>query len=128
MSQFIPIIVALIMNGLDLITGMVGAIKNKNLISSKMRDGLFKKLAFIFCYFLSWLVDNYGEAVGFMISIKILPVVILYVCATELVSILENIEKINPNLANSKITDLIKNSVKTKVDTDVKEVEENDKE
>lgn len=128
MTQFIPIIVALIMNGLDLITGMVAAIKNKNLISSKMRDGLFKKLAFIFCYFLSWLVDNYGEAVGFTIAIKILPVVILYVCATELVSILENIEKINPNLANSKITDLIKNSIKTKIETDVKEVEENDKE
>ena len=128
MSQFIPIIVALIMNGLDLITGMIGAIKNKNLISSKMRDGLFKKLAFVFCYFLSWLVDNYGEAVGFTIAIKILPVVILYVCATELVSIIENLEKINPNLANSQITDFIKNSVKTKGGANMKEVEGNDKE
>lgn len=128
MSQFMPIIVALIMNGLDLITGMIAAIKNKNLISSKMRDGLFKKLAFIFCYFLSWLVDNYGSAVGFTIAIKILPVVILYVCATELVSIIENIEKINPSLANSKITDLLKNSVKNKVGTEAKEGEENDKE
>lgn len=43
------ILVALVFNGLDLITGIVGAIRDGEQIkSSKLRDGLFKKLVLSF--------------------------------------------------------------------------------
>ena len=52
------ILVALVFNGLDLITGIVGAIRDGEQIkSSKLRDGLFKKVGFVFCYALGVFVD-----------------------------------------------------------------------
>lgn len=106
MEQFYPIIVALVFNALDLITGIITAVKNKNIQSAKLRDGLFKKVGFMLCYFVAWLVDTQGTRIGFQIGISILPAIILYVCATELVSILENICKINPDILPEKLMEL----------------------
>lgn len=106
MAHFSPIILALIFNLFDLISGVVCAVKNKNLESSKLRDGLFKKVGFIMCYFLAWLVDDNGSLIGFNLSVKILPVIIFYVCSTEIVSIIENICKINTDLVPSKLINM----------------------
>lgn len=106
MNAFYPIIIALIFNGVDLITGIISAIKNKEIKSSKLRDGLFKKVGFLLCYFVAWLVDTYGKYVGFQLGVSILPIIILYVCTTELVSIIENICKINPDLVPDKLMNL----------------------
>lgn len=106
MSQFYPIIIALIFNGLDLVTGIISAIKDKDIQSAKLRDGLFKKVGFMLCYFVAWLVDTEGELIGFKFGVKMLPVIILYVCTTELVSILENISKINPDILPEKLMEL----------------------
>ena len=106
MSQFYPIIIALIFNGLDLVTGIISAIKDKDIQSAKLRDGLFKKVGFMLCYFVAWLVDTEGELIGFKFGVEILPIIILYVCTTELVSILENISKINPDILPEKLMEL----------------------
>lgn len=106
MRQFYPIIVALVFNALDIISGVIAGVKNKQIQSSKLRDGLFKKVGFIFCYVLAWLVDTQGSMIGFNLSVSILPIIILYVCTTELVSIIENICKINPDLLPSKLLDM----------------------
>lgn len=106
MTQFYPIIIALIFNGLDLVTGIISAIKDKDIQSAKLRDGLFKKVGFMLCYFVAWLVDTEGEFIGFKFGVKMLPVIILYVCTTELVSILENISKINPDILPEKLMEL----------------------
>lgn len=100
------VIVAIIFNALDLVTGITVAIRSKDIQSSKLRDGLFKKAAFILCYFLAWLIDVYGSTVGFSIGVPVLPVIVLYVVTTELVSIIENITKINPDLVNSKLLEM----------------------
>ena len=106
MEQAYPVIVALIFNALDLVTGLVSAIKSKDIQSSKLRDGLFKKVGFIFCYFVAWLVDTQGYVIGFQLGVTILPIIILYVCTTELVSILENISKINSDILPEKLMEL----------------------
>lgn len=106
MENLYPIFVALGFNALDVVTGIVSAIKNKDIKSTKLRDGLFKKVGFIFCYFTAWLVDGYGDVIGFKLGVAILPVIILYVCTTELVSTLENISKINPDLLPAKLMEL----------------------
>lgn len=106
MEQFYPIIVALIFNALDLITGIISALKEKDIQSAKLRDGLFKKVGFIMCYLMAWLVDKEGAMIGLQIGVKILPVIILYACTTELVSILENISKINPDILPEKLMEM----------------------
>lgn len=106
MEHLYPIVIALVFNGLDLLTGIITAIKNKNIKSSKLRDGLFKKVGFLICYFLALMVDTEGSLIGFQIGTPILPIVILYACTTELVSILENISKINPDLLPEKLMEM----------------------
>ena len=95
--------IALVFNAVDIVTGVISALKNKDIESNKLRDGLFKKVGFIICYFVAWLVDTQGDIIGFHIDVSILPILIIYVCTTELVSILENICKINPDLLPDKL-------------------------
>lgn len=97
---------ALIFHIIDIVSGLIGAIKNHDLRSDKMRDGMFKKVGFIFCYLVAIVIDKYGNYVGINLSFSILPVIIAYAVATELVSILENITKINPDLKIGKLKDL----------------------
>lgn len=102
------ILVALIFNGLDLITGIVGAIKdNEQIKSSKLRDGLFKKVGFIFCYTLS-IAINYAESyLNLPFGVDLVPVICTYAIITEVVSIVENISKINPDILPEKLKKLI---------------------
>lgn len=102
------ILVALIFNGLDLITGIVGAIRNGEQIKSKkLRDGLFKKVGFIFCYTLGISI-NYAETfLALPFGVDLVPVICTYAIITEVVSIIENISKINPDILPEKIKDLI---------------------
>lgn len=104
--SFEPVIVALCFNALDLLTGFIAAVKNKEIQSSKLRDGMFKKIGFFICYFLAWMVDSEGEVIGFSFGVDILPIIILYVCTTELVSVLENVSKINSDLLPDKLLEL----------------------
>lgn len=105
MNTYYSIVIALIFNALDLLTGIVASVKNKEVKSSKLRDGLFKKVGFMFCYFIGWLVDTEGYRVGFNIT-NVLPIIILYSCTTELVSIIENICKINPDILPEKLLEI----------------------
>ena len=106
LEQFYPIMIALVFNAIDIITGVISALKNKDVESNKLRDGLFKKVGFIICYFVAWLVDTQGDVIGFHIDVNILPILIIYVCTTELVSILENVCKINPDLLPEKLMNI----------------------
>lgn len=86
--------VALLFNLTDLVTGLIATVKAKDLQSSKLRDGIFKKIGFLICYFLALMIDTYGSEVGFALEVKILPIVLGFVCLTEVISIIENISKI----------------------------------
>lgn len=88
------IAVALIFNATDLATGIISAIKEHDLQSSKLRDGIFKKVGFLICYFLALMIDTYGFEVGFNLNVELLPVVLGFVCLTETVSVIENLAKI----------------------------------
>lgn len=107
MTAIYSVICALVFNVLDILSGLIAAIKNKNLESGKLRDGLFKKVGFIFCYFMAWLLDAHGTEIGFSIGVSVLPIIILYVCTTEIVSITENISKINPDIVPEKLLEML---------------------
>ena len=88
------IAVALVFNATDLVTGIISALKEHNLQSSKLRDGIFKKIGFLICYFLALMIDLYGSEVGFNLNVELLPVVLCFVCLTETISVIENLSKI----------------------------------
>lgn len=102
------ILVALVFNGLDLVTGIVGAIRyGEKIKSSKLRDGLFKKVGFIFCYTLG-ITINYAESyLTIPFGVDLVPVICSYAIITEVISIIENISKINPDILPDKLKTLI---------------------
>lgn len=105
-EYFIMILVALSFNVLDLITGFISAVYNKKIMSSKLRDGLFKKVGFIICYILGFMVDTEGQLIGLNIGVKILPIIILGSVLTEIASLVENIAKINSKAIPDKIKEI----------------------
>ena len=102
------ILIALVFNGLDLVTGIIGAIRGGEQIkSSKLRDGLFKKVGFIFCYTLG-IAINYAESyLTLPYRVDLVLVICTYAIITEVVSIIENISKINPDILSEKLKKLI---------------------
>ena len=106
MTALWQIIIAIVFHVVDLVTGLVGAVRNRNVSSSKMRDGLFKKAGFIFCYVVAFLIDTEGPLIGLNLSVAVLPIIVLYAVTTEIVSIIENISKINPDLLPDKLLKL----------------------
>ncbi|MCM1219524.1 MAG: phage holin family protein [Lachnospiraceae bacterium] len=102
------ILFALTFNMTDIISGLLVALKNKKIVSSKLRDGLFKKSGFILCYFMGFMIDNFGIQVGLELGVRILPVLVLYSTITEIVSILENVTELNPSLTKMKLMQLFK--------------------
>lgn len=102
------ILVALIFNGMDLLTGIVGALRNGEQIkSNKLRDGLFKKVGFVFCYALG-IAINYAETyLTLPFGVDLVPVICTYAIITEVVSIIENISKINDEILPEKLKSLI---------------------
>ena len=102
------ILVALVFNGLDLVTGIVGALREGEQIKSKkLRDGLFKKVGFIFCYALG-IAINYAESyLTLPFGVDLVPVICTYAIITEVVSIIENISKINSDILPDKLKELI---------------------
>lgn len=106
MEIFYPVIIALVFHAMDFLTGLVGAFRNKCLESSKMRDGLFKKIGYVMCYVLAYLIDVYGPLVGIELGVSILPIITAYAVLTECISIIENISTINPDLLPEKLMEL----------------------
>ena len=108
MEGMYPVFVALGFNLIDLISGIFTAVKNKDVQSSKLRDGLFKKIGFILCYAVAFGLDKYGNYIGFDISVKTLPIVTSYAVITEIVSIIENIHSLNPEILPEKLLSIFK--------------------
>lgn len=106
MDSLYLVLTALAFNCVDMISGLISAIKNKEVQSTKLRDGLFKKVGFLFCYLLAYMIDASGTFIGFDIGVTLLPIIVAYVVLTEIVSIIENIAAINPDLLPDKLLSL----------------------
>lgn len=101
------IIACLVMMVFDIITGFMAAWKNKDIQSTKIREGLIHKGTLILLIILAWLCELFVMHVpdlGITIPLVIPACVIIF--AMELVSITENAAEINPELKDSKLLQL----------------------
>lgn len=99
--------ICLCFNGFDFITGLIAGLRTEGLKSSKLRDGLFKKVGFIACYALAYLLEYAQGYIDIGINVNLLPIICGYVILTETVSIIENINKINPDIVQDKLKSLL---------------------
>ena len=93
----------------DYISGLIKAIKNKELDSTKMRLGLWHKAGFIGAMAL-------GYGCQLAVNYDLLPSsfnavfggVCVYVIVTEAISIFENLCELSPELSDSPLAELVK--------------------
>lgn len=86
----------------DYITGVIGAIMHGNLSSTKMREGLGHKFAYLCVFFIAWFIDFEMRHIDIGFHSALTPVVTVSIVLIELSSIIENIGKINPELAQAE--------------------------
>lgn len=92
---------------LDIITGVVAALKNKAFNSTKMREGIFHKSALIFVMVVAYLLEAFVlhiPELGFAVPLFV-PACVLIVIM-EVGSTIENIGGIYPELCGSKLLQL----------------------
>lgn len=91
---------------MDIVCGVVAALRNKELSSSIAREGMYNKIGEAM-FLLTGIVANKVLAMPPFDMLGISPdiayIVAAYIAWMELVSILENICKINPELPFAKI-------------------------
>lgn len=97
---------------MDLATGIMQAIANKTLDSTKMRGGLWHKCGFIMAIILAALVEWAMQFIDLGFTLPLFVPVCAFIILTEIVSIFENVCKLSPELANSRLAQLFNIEVK----------------
>ncbi len=93
---------------LDIVTGFVQAIINKCVDSTKMKQGLWHKCGFILAIAFGCLCEYTMNYIDLGFTIPIQNAVCVFIILTEIVSILENLCKISPELSNVKFMSIFK--------------------
>lgn len=92
----------------DIVTGFTQAVVNKELDSGTMKQGLFHKCGFLLAIVFGCLCEYAMQYIDLGFSIPIQNAVCIYIIATEILSILENLGKISPALADARFMNLFK--------------------
>lgn len=82
----------------DIITGLITAIYHKNLNSTKLRIGLYHKLSEVLTIIGASGLEYGCQYINLNIDIPLLKGVVTYICIMELISIMENLGELNPQL------------------------------
>lgn len=83
---------------IDVLTGVLKAVKNKELNSTKAREGIYKKASFILFIAFGYLADYAMQYVNMGFNFPAAVTICTLIIVTEAISILENLGKINPEL------------------------------
>ena len=84
--------------GFDIITGIVKALYTTGLNSTILRKGLFHKLSELLAVGGSGLLEYGTNYINLGVELPLLNCVSVYVCVMELISIMENLAVVNPEL------------------------------
>lgn len=96
--HLVMVFAALVMILIDILTGIFKGVKTGTLNSTKMRSGLWNKLAFIMAMVLAMVCELFINVVDMGVDIPLTGFVCAYIVVTEIVSIMENLSTINPEL------------------------------
>lgn len=97
---------------MDIVTGIMQAVANKTLDSTKMRAGGWHKCGFIMVIILAALVEWAMQFIDLGFTLPLFVPACVFIILTEIVSIFENVCKLSPELANSKLAKLFSVDVK----------------
>lgn len=102
----IPYLIALGFMALDILTGIIKAAKNKELNSTKMREGMYHKAGSVLAMFFGVAVDCGKISIDFGTSVPVAAFIATYIVLMECASIIENLGAINPELVGANLAGL----------------------
>lgn len=97
------VVIALLLMGLDILLGLAGAVKDHDVQSAKMREGLWHKCGSIGLIVLAYILEVAIDHVDLGIVFPGVIVVCAYIILMEVGSCLENLVVLNPELKNNPI-------------------------
>jgi hypothetical protein len=109
---------------LDILTGFCGALKEGDVSSKKLRNGLWHKAGFAGLIALAVLLVGATQYVDLGIDIPAVEVVCVYVIFTEVVSVIENLCVLNDQIAASPLGKLFRDTAVADADVTVAAVVE----
>lgn len=83
---------------IDVFTGVLKAVKNKELNSTKAREGIYKKASFILFIAFGYLADYAMDYVDMGFNLPAAATICALIVVTEAISVLENLGQINPDM------------------------------
>lgn len=83
---------------IDVFTGVLKAVKNKELNSTKAREGIYKKASFILFIAFGYLADYAMDYVNIGFNLPAAVSICTLIIVTEAISVLENLGSINPDM------------------------------
>lgn len=101
--DFHVLIVTAVMIVLDVVVGFAGAVRNKDVQSAKLRDGLWHKAGFVGLIALAYVIQYATLYADLGFEIPTVAAVCVYVIVTEIVSVFENLCVLNPELVDSPL-------------------------
>lgn len=122
LANWQPAFMAILMMAMDMLTGFAGALKTGEVMSGKMREGLWHKAGFIALILLTVLyecavdvINAAMESVGgsdalVMPTLPAVAVVCGIVVLIEMVSIMENLIVLNPTIGRLPFIDRLKSN------------------
>lgn len=108
MNEFYIIVMPMVMACLDLVSGYLAAMHNGEVNSSVMFEGMFKKLSEVLAIVVAkateFAITVFGAAeLGINTSIPVCTAVCIFITVYELVSVVENIGKMNPAIGGALV-------------------------
>lgn len=122
------LIITLVMIVLDLVSGFIGAIKEKNVQSEKLRLGLWHKAGFIGLIVLAYIVQYASIRLDLGFEVPTVLAVCIYIIVTEAISIFENLCVLNPDIIHSPLGSIFHNTNKIQEAKKLESENEKDKE
>lgn len=109
-AELIELSIVAVLVVLDYVSGFVKALATHTVSSTKMRSGLFHKFAYVLVLALALLLEHGQQYIHIGITIPIVAPVCGYIAIMEILSVLENAQALNPELAGSGIFKIFINS------------------
>ena len=109
-TEIAALVITCVLIVMDYLTGLAKSVVNKDIDSTKMRDGLWHKAAYVAVIVLAEIIEHGQEAVDLGFAVPLIVPICVYIVLTETASILENLSQINPELADSPVMQLFRST------------------
>ena len=104
----IPVVAVVLASLLDMAFGFGAAVLNKEVSSSKMREGIARKLGILGLVVVAIFVELGTCYVGLPVNVPVVGGVAAWLVLMELISVCETLTKLNPELASSPLLSVLK--------------------